>query len=108
MEGASSMFWALDDSLYALQKKGRTWSLMENSYALAKSKCSEGKNSIMDSTIIRAHRYAAGASKKGNNQALGRSEDLGQDFTCLWIRPNDAFIFYFLPPKQVTIAMHQH
>lgn len=46
MEDASSMFWALDGRLYALQKMGRAWSFMENSHALAKSKCSEGKNSI--------------------------------------------------------------
>lgn len=64
MAGTTSLFWALDGCLRALQKMVECGGPMENPHALAKGKILEVKMTFMDSTVVRAHRHASGAPPK--------------------------------------------
>lgn len=107
MEGASSMFWALDGSLYALQKMGRAWSFMENSHALAKSKCSEGKNSIYGQHYRPGSPACSrGLKKRAIDQALGRSR--GGFGTKLHLLVDKAQRLIYLSPSPGQASDHSH
>lgn len=54
-------------------ERGVWWKVLMR---LQKAHVLEVKIAFMDSTVVRAHRHAAGAQKKGGCQALGRSQML--------------------------------
>ena len=107
MASASSMFWTLDGSLYALQKMGRAGSFMENSHALAKGKCAEGKNSLHGQHCHPGTQTCGrGLKKRALAHALGRSRGgLGTKLHLL-VDEAERLIALFLSPGQASDHVH--
>lgn len=65
---------------------------------------------FMDSAVVRAHRHASGASKKG--EYVRRRDALvtawEQNFICLWMKPDGSYTFLFLLEGQVIMLMRWH